>query len=106
MEKGAVCRKRKKESTEKGKGSLYAGKTVCISRNADYYSSEGVEIPCNKKMIKGVYRRGRAAGLHAIMMLGHGPHLHDGVGGQDLLFHVRLAGRAADRSKVTHGVFR
>lgn len=33
------------------------------------------------------------------------PHLHDGVGSQDFLFHVGLAGRAADRSKVSHGVF-
>lgn len=32
------------------------------------------------------------------------PHLHDGVGGQDLLLDVGLAGRAADRGKVSHGV--
>lgn len=33
------------------------------------------------------------------------PHLHDGVGSQDFLLHVGLTGRAADRSKVSHGVF-
>lgn len=32
-------------------------------------------------------------------------HLHDGVGSQDFLLHVGLAGRAADCSKVSHGVF-
>lgn len=32
-------------------------------------------------------------------------HLHDGVGSQDFLLYIGLAGGAADRGKVPHGVF-